>query len=49
MNVKEELNKLSNLFNNGYYDDVINRCQNIIRKYPSESFCYNMVGLADKE
>ncbi len=49
MKVKEELNKLSNLFNNGYYDDVINRCQNIIRNYPSESFFYNMAGLAYKE
>ena len=49
MKVKEELNKLSNLFNNGYYDEVINRCQNIIKKYPSESFFYNMVGLAYNE
>ena len=49
MKVKEELNKLSNLFNNGYYDEVINKCQNIIKKYPSESFFYNMTGLAYKE
>ena len=49
MKVKEELNKLSNLFNNGYYDDVINKCKNIIRKNPSESFFYNFVGLAYKE
>ena len=45
MNVKEELNKLSNLFNNGYYDEVINKCKNIIIKYPSESFFYNFVGI----
>ena len=49
MNVKEELNKLSNLFNNGYYDEVINKCKNIIKKYPSESFFYNFVGMAYKE
>ena len=49
MNVKKELDRLSNLFNNGYYDEVINKCKNIIKKFPSEPFFYNLTGLAYKE
>ena len=33
MNVKKELDRLSNLFNNGYYDDVISHFPKSAKKW----------------
>ncbi|MFL2821160.1 MAG: hypothetical protein EVA21_04195 [Alphaproteobacteria bacterium] len=45
--LKEIINKLTNLYNQGHFSEVIQKAENFIKEYPNEYIVWNIIGAAN--